>query len=135
VVTRRAAPAGHSIPELIVALTFLAAALAAVTSSTLLASRWTTDAVLRQRALSAAEAALDSITARPDLPSRGSHSSSDPPWTTEWEVVPLLTDDGAVSGYRSGSALVRVTVTLEGALAPAAELLGLWINLPPGPLP
>jgi Tfp pilus assembly protein PilV len=118
---------GHSLAELVVALTVLAATLGAISSSVLLASRWTEASVLRQRALSTAEAVLDSLTARPDLPVTGSRVATSPPWLVEWQVDP--------QGARANTAVLRVTVTGTARGAPAADVRGLWIPPLPGPLP
>jgi Tfp pilus assembly protein PilV len=131
-VSPRAAWPGHSLPELLVALTFLAVTLAGMTSSAVLASRWTAEAVLRQRALSAAEAALDSLAALPDRPTAGARADADPPWLLSWEVEPVAAATGRAA---VGAAWLRVTVTLSGAVLPAAQLRGVWMALPPGPLP
>jgi len=64
-VNRSADRAGHSLPELIVATTFLAATLVAVGGSALLGARWTDRAATRQRALWLAEQVLDSLATLP----------------------------------------------------------------------
>jgi type II secretory pathway pseudopilin PulG len=133
---------GHSLPELIVALTLLGATLAGVASTAVLGSRWTTDAVMRQRALTLAESVLDSLVGSPGMPGSGEVTDLAPPWVVQWAVEPL-TDTGA--------ARVRVTVAVPHSVTaahskttahsvtagdrPLAELHGLWIPPLPGPLP
>jgi Tfp pilus assembly protein PilV len=132
-VTLRAVRGGHSLPELMAALTFLGAALAGITSSTLLAGRVTADAVVRQRALSAAASTLDSLGAEPGIPGSGSKAETDPPWVLDWRVDPAGAGLGA--GARPGAATLRVTVTADAAAAPIVDLRGLWIASPPEYLP
>lgn len=79
-VTRRA---GHSLPELIVAVTFLGVAMGGVAASTLLGARWAADALLRQEAMRAAGSTLDSIAAVPG-PASGVRVS--PRWRLRWIV-------------------------------------------------
>jgi hypothetical protein len=112
-------------------MTFLAVTLAALTSAAVLATRWTSDALLRQRALPAAEAALDSLSALPDLPTAGDRAGPEPPWIVQWEVTP--SDGGSAVSALSGSraAALRVIVTRADAAVPAIELRGLWIASPP----
>lgn len=131
----RADRSGHSLPELLVALTFLAATLAAMASVTLLATGWTADAVLRQRALATAEAALDSLVVLPVTPAGGDRSETDPPWTVAWHVDPTVAGGGATAASGPPAATLRVTVTGPRGPAPVVELRGLWIALPPAPLP
>lgn len=54
-------PAGHSLPELLVAMVFLGATIPAVGAAAALAARWTADAATRQEALAAAAQTLDSV--------------------------------------------------------------------------
>lgn len=56
---------GHSLPELVVAVTFLATSLLAVGASTVLGARWTARAAARQEAVRLAGTVLDSMTAFP----------------------------------------------------------------------
>lgn len=63
-VTARTRP-GHSLPELIVAVTFLGASLCAVGATAALGAGWTSRAVMRQDAVRAAAATLDSLLAAP----------------------------------------------------------------------
>ena len=67
-VTRRP---GHSLPELLVALTFLGASVAAVSASALVGARLTAGAAARQDALRLAAAVLDSLSATPAPTSGG----------------------------------------------------------------
>lgn len=120
------ARSGHSLPELVVALTLLTATLGAISSSVLLASRWTAESVGRQRAISAAETLLDSLTAIPELPVAGARLWAGPPWLLEWEVEP---------GPGGDVATLRVTATTTTRGAPTARLRGLWIAPLPGPFP
>jgi Tfp pilus assembly protein PilV len=126
-VSRGGVRAGHSLPELLVAMTFLAATLAAMASTAVLATRWTSDALLRQRALSIAEAALDSLAALPVRPTAGGRPAPEPPWIVRWEVTPAdaAGESGAASGSRAAG--LQVTVTTADAPVPAVELRGLWI--------
>jgi hypothetical protein len=118
--------AGHSLPELIVALTLLGATLAAASATALLGARWTHEAVLRQRALGVAEATLDSLSVLDWQPAAGERDLPDLAARVEWSV------EGLVAG---GGATVRVTVQAvggtQGGGSPIAELRGLWI--PPLP--
>lgn len=54
---------GHTLPELLVAMTFLAVSAAAVGGTALLGARWTADAAVRQEAVRLASSVLDSVTA------------------------------------------------------------------------
>lgn len=58
---------GHSLPELIVAVTFLGASLGAVGATAAAAAGRTRDAVLKQEAVRQAGAILDSLLAAPRL--------------------------------------------------------------------
>lgn len=111
--TRRA---GHSLPELIVAVTFLGAAMGGVAASTLLGARWASEALLRQEALRVAGSTLDSLSAVP-APVSGARASSR--WRLRWTVS-------------SGEGRLRVTVEavdgrrlarLEGRRVPAVPVL------------
>ena len=60
---------GHSLPELLVALMFLAVSVVAVGAGAVQGSRWTAEAVARQEALGLAAAVLDSLsTAQAPVP-------------------------------------------------------------------
>jgi Tfp pilus assembly protein PilV len=118
------APAGHSLPELVVALTFLGASLTAMASAAVLASRWTGDAVDRQRALIVAEAVLDSLLQLADPPEPGSVSLEG--WTAAWAV-----DSAGPTHAR----VVEVTAGRMDRSRPAVRFQGLWVAPPWGPLP
>lgn len=66
-------PPGHSLPELIVTLVFLGAAIPAVGVAATLAARWTAGAVAGQEALRLAAQTLDSVAAAP-APTSGSRA-------------------------------------------------------------
>jgi Tfp pilus assembly protein PilV len=121
---------GHSLPELIVALTLLGATVAAVASSAVMGGRWTHEGVTRQGALAVAEAVLDSLTALAQPPASGDRDLSDPPWMVKWVVAP---------GPASHQLQVRVDAhAVPGAAArtrPLAEAYGLWVPPLPAPLP
>lgn len=115
--------AGHSLPELVVALTFLGASLTAMASTAVLATRWTGDAVARQQALSMAESILDSLAFASDPPVTG--TAEQERWSIAWDV------DSVGPAIR----VLRVTVLLPAAPLPVVELDGLWLAPLPGPLP
>lgn len=56
---------GHSLPELIVAVTLLGAALGAVSAMAVLATGWTSGAVLQQEGVRQTAAVLDSLLTAP----------------------------------------------------------------------
>jgi Tfp pilus assembly protein PilV len=107
---------GHSLPEVLVALTFLGASLTAMASAAVLASRWTGDAVGRQHALAVAEAVLDSLTGLPDAPQPGSRDVDR--WTIEWTV-----DSVAPATAR----MIRLTAWRAGPGPPSVQLRGVWV--------
>lgn len=74
---------GHSLPELIVAVTFLGIALGCVGASSVLGARWAGDALRRQKAARVASAVLDSLAA---APSATSGSREDTRWRVAWSV-------------------------------------------------
>lgn len=121
---------GHSLPELLVALTVLGTTLAGVATAALTGSRWTRDAALRQQALAVAEAALDSLLQLTAPPGSGREPIGAAGLTIAWESEPL-----------AGEGLPRVLVTVRvldpgGAGDSRLPLLqGLWIPPVPGPLP
>lgn len=117
---------GHSLPELIVALTLMGATLAGAASTALLGSRWTADAVARQRALGFGEATLDSLARHAEMPGPGEVVDAGTGWVVAWAVDRL---DGA------DAARLRVTVMAGPAGQPLAELVRVWIPPVPGPLP
>lgn len=108
---------GHSLVELIVALTLLGGSLAAMSATTLLSVRRTRDAVQLQEATGLAIALMDSLLAEPEPRpgmSRGAWGS------IVWEV------DGVATGR-----LVRMRVGIAPDGGTTVELRGLWI--PPAP--
>lgn len=108
---------GHSLVELIVALTLLGGSLVAMSATTLLSVRRTRDAVHLQEATGLATALMDSLLAGPDPRpgiSRGAWGS------IIWEV------DEAATGR-----VVRMRVGVAPDGRTTAELHGLWI--PPAP--
>jgi Tfp pilus assembly protein PilV len=107
---------GHSLPELVVALAFLGASLTAMASASVLASRWTGDAVGKQRVLAVAEAVLDSLLSLPEPPGDGSLAVG--PGTIEWAIDSV--------GFQ-GARLVGVTATGAGQGPVPIQLRGLWI--------
>lgn len=74
---------GHSLPELIVAVTFLGVALSGVSAATLLGARWAADAQRRQEAGRVAAAVFDSVATAAD-PRAGSRDS--PRWRVRWTL-------------------------------------------------
>ena len=116
-VTRR----GHSLPELIVTLAFLAATLGAVAAGGVAATRRTDLAAGRQDAVVVAAAVLDSLLAISDPP-----PADDSTLAGEWRVAWRVREDGE-------GKIVRV-----GARHPAARVgavvEGFWA-VPPVPLP
>lgn len=62
-VRRRCARPGHSLPELIVAVTFLATTLVAVGGTAVLGARWTARGTAAQEAVRIADGVLDSLAA------------------------------------------------------------------------
>jgi Tfp pilus assembly protein PilV len=107
---------GHSLAELLVALTFVGASLTAMASAAVLASRWTGDAVGRQHALAVAEAVLDSLTGLPDAPQPGARDVEH--WTVEWAV-----DSVGPATART----IRLTAWRTGGGPPSVQLRGVWV--------
>lgn len=111
--------AGHSLPELIVALVFVGVAMAAIAGGSLLAARVTTDAVRSQEAVARAAALLDSLVAAP-------------------AVIPgELLDEGMRAAWTFGAdgpgGTVEVRITAPPGAPELARLEGYWIPLPPVP--
>jgi Tfp pilus assembly protein PilV len=115
---------GHSLPELVVALAFLGASLTAMASASVLASRWTGDAVGRQRVLVVAEAILDSLITLPEPPLDGSTA-------LDLETIAWVVDSVGLSGAR----MVEVTALGAGHRQARVQLRGLWIPPLLDPLP
>lgn len=110
-VTRRP---GHSLPELIVTVTFLTAALAGVGASSLLGARWASAAVHQQEGVRRAGALLDSLVWTPS-PATGSRS--DGHWRLRWVV------DGGRIVVTAETVGGPVIVELEGRRAPIVPVL------------
>ena len=106
---------GHSLPELVVAVTFLAASLVAVGSSAVLGARWTGQAASRQQAARLAAAVLDSLAALPE-PGTGQRSAGG--LVARWEDGPLGIRV-VVSAGTDGPVLAE----LDGARVPAVPVL------------
>lgn len=105
--------AGHSLPELVVAVVFLASSLVAVGASAVLGARWTARAASLQDATRVAAAVLDSVAAAPAV----------------------ITGDRSIDGFRvrwaaspDGVILVRVFAGPE----PIVQLAG--VRIPPVPV-
>lgn len=110
---------GHSLPELIVALTFLAVTLSAIASGAVVALRGTAEAVRRQEATTLALALLDSILAGPE-PAAGRRDA--PGFVAVWGT----SDGGPARGVS-----VNVRAPDEEGGRTLARLQGVWIPLPP----
>ena len=108
---------GHSLPELVVALVFVAVAFAAIAAGTLLAYRSTVGAARRQHAVVLAAALLDSLLAAPELVA--GHGTRDG-IRTDWRATAA-----------AGGAVVVVIATTDPGAAGLARLEGFW--LPPAP--
>lgn len=108
--------AGQSLAELVVALTLLSACLGAVGASAVLGARWTTLGELRQDAVWAASAVLDSLM-RADSVSSG--QQEDGPFTISWTAAGT---DGLVP---------LVVTTTAPAAGLTVELRGAWLPPPP----
>lgn len=116
---------GHSLAELVVAMTILGASLAGMAAVAVVGSRRADEAVVVQRAATLAAEILDSLAVLETTPTSGGRDPGAPGLLVDWEVWPR--DAG-------GSALlVRVRRT-AGSDAIVA-LSGLWIATPPGPIP
>jgi hypothetical protein len=110
-------PPGRSLAELLVALTFLGCTLGAVGASTVLGTRWSADAVARQRALELAGMVLDSVTAA-EAPGPGTVSR-----------------DGLTATWAVDGAAVEVRVSRRPGEIALAELRGRIVpNVPALPV-
>ena len=107
---------GHSLVELIVTLTFLAATLGAIAGGAVAAVRWTSSAARQQEALAVAASTLDSLLASP-APEAGSGEVRG--WSVGWEIAP-----------DSAGRMVRV-VASDSRTGLEAAITGLWIPVPP----
>ena len=122
--------AGHSLPELIVAVAFLATTVTAVGGMAVLGARWTAEAVLRQEAVRAAGAVLDSVmVAGVSGPGERTHGALTLRWTLDGQRVTVTaTEPGRETP------LAR----LSGRPVPAIDVLpdsGTLGPAPPGPAP
>ena len=108
--------AGHSLPELIVAVTFLAATAAAVGNLAVFGARRTAEAVGRQHAVRTAEIVLDSLVAAPPAAVggtvRGGHAVRWAPDGDDWIRVIVSPRTGA-----------GPPVTLRGRVVPDVPVL------------
>lgn len=107
---------GHSLPELIVAVTFLATTLVAVGGTAVLGGRWTGRAVKVQKATRLAAVVLDSLAA---VPAAGSGSRDVAGLRVAWRSVGSAGIRVQVSSGSGGPPLV----VLEGARTPAVPVL------------
>lgn len=105
--------AGHSLPELIVAVMFLASSLVAVGASAVLGARWTARAAAFQDAIRVASAVLDSVAAAPAVTTGGRSIDG---FRVRWVAGP----DGVI--------VVRVFAGPE----PIVQLAG--VRIPPVPV-
>lgn len=129
---------GHSLVEVVVALMLLGAGLAAVSATSVVSTRRTREAVLRQERHAALTALLDSLVADSD-PRSGRRST---PWgAAEWEVTGPGDGPRAIRLYLTrGSRTDNGDTT--GSPAPdagaaqivLAEARTIWIPAPP-PVP
>jgi Tfp pilus assembly protein PilV len=108
---------GHSIPELVVALVFIAVALAAVAAGTLLAYRSTVAAVRRQNAVVLTAALLDSLLAAPDI--AAGHRTLEG-LRSEWRITPV-----------AGGLVVEVASLTDPGAAELARMEGFWLPTAP----
>ncbi len=110
---RLAFPSGHSLPELIVAVTFLAATLVAVGGTAVLGSRWTHRGARVQAAVRVAEGVLDSLAAVPEAGSgAGVFDGLRVSWSVEERAirVEVSTPDGLPLAVLDGGRLPAVPV-------------------------
>lgn len=109
--------AGHSLPELIVALVLLSLCLGVVTSSAVLGARWTAQAVLKQEAVRRAGEVLDSVSGAAIVASGEDRQGR---LVLRWTV-----------GAGEDTASVLVTAARADSGRPLVELRGLWLRPPP----
>lgn len=107
---------GHSLPELIVAVTVLGIGLGGVAASSLIGARWVAEAIGRQEAVRAAAELLDSlaVTAEP-----GSGAVDRGHLRLEWTVEG---EDGAVR-VTARTSTAGPGVELEGRTVPPVPIL------------
>ncbi len=113
-VTRRA---GHSLVELIVAVTFLGTSFGGLAATALLGARWTLRASAQEHALAAAAATLDSLLGMTAPPGPGSIDRDG--LRLEWTTGPA--SSGTLVTVRASRAALHVSEKLEGT----------WMPLPP----
>lgn len=117
--------AGHSLPELIVAVTILAVAFGGIAASTHLGGRWTRDSLRRQTAIRAATEVLDSLSlvAEPEAGERQT-AGLRMVWASSGAggdlLVTALTPAGDTLFHITGRSLPPIPVLPEPAPAPRA---------------
>jgi hypothetical protein len=110
-----AARRGHSLPELIVATTFLAATLVAVGGGAVLGARWTDRAATVQRAVRVARGVLDSLAAASETrPGSRGIDGLRLMWTSDGDAIRVEVSTGPER---------PPLVVLEGARLPDAPVL------------
>ena len=109
---------GHSLPELLVTLSFLGVSMGAVTAALLHGGRNTAAAAFRQEAVALAAATLDSLTVTPVAASDSAVTSR---FRVRWTLSPIP----------SGQA-VEVVVESHATSRPLAVLRGVRTPSPPG---
>jgi len=119
------ARSGHSLAELVVAMTIMGASLAGMAAVALVGSRRTEEAVALQRAATVAAAVMDSLILLGETPASGRRDPAPPGLVVEWEVQPRA----------DGSSTVVVRVQRPTHPDAMIVLSGLWITTPPGPIP
>lgn len=117
--------AGHSLPELIVAVTLLATSAVAVAGMAVLGGRWTAGAVARQEAVRLAGAILDSVAAQPGATEgRLDVNGFRVRWSAGGEHPGDTPDLGDRSDPTAGGAGIRVVVSRVAGGPPLAVLWG-----------
>jgi len=119
------ARSGHSLAELVVAMTIMGASLAGMAAVAMVGSRRTEEAVALQRAATVAAAVMDSLTLLGETPASGRRDPAAPGLVVLWEVQPRA----------DGSSTVLVRVQRSTHADAMIVLSGLWITTPPGPIP
>lgn len=112
--TPRGARAGHSLPELIVAVTFLATTLVAVGGMAVMGARWTARGAAMQEAVRIAGSVLDSLAF---LPRAVGGASEVDGFAVTWSV------DGVAIRVDVGEGSTDSLVVLEGAVLPDLPVL------------
>jgi hypothetical protein len=111
--------AGHSLPELVVAVAFLGATVGVVGASSVLGARQVALAALRHEAIRAASTALDSVAAAP-APAAGGRATAR--LLIRWTPVARLGGPG-LSVTVVSRADGRPLATLVGAVPPSVDTL------------